>query len=665
MKEEKKIKLGDIVEGKISMNTSGTAYLVNPNLKKDIYLSKNNVNKALHLDTVKIKIIRGNGRNIEGQVVEIVERFRTEFVGTIQLSERYAFFVPDSNKLPVDFFIPLSKTLDAKNGQKVVVRLTEWKHEAKNPNGVVVKIIGDSGEHETEIHSILEEYGLPYDFTEDIIAEADAIPTEITQDEIDKRRDMRNILTFTIDPHDAKDFDDALSVEWVNGELFVGVHIADVSHYLIPETDLDKEAYSRGTSVYLVDRCVPMLPENLSNVLCSLRPNEDKLCFSAVFKLDHNGNVLEEWFGRTVINSDHRFTYEEAQAIIEVGKLPKDAIAEGEILIFEKSGLGSVVGWDKATNLGKAMLNLDKIAKKMRKVRLQKGSISFDKHEVKFKLDENNKPVDILFKVGKDSNKLIEEYMLLANRRVAQYVNSRQYPMVNRAHEKPNEEKLTNLKTFITQFGYNIKIDTPEETTKTLNQLLIDIKGKPEEDMIANLVVRTMQKANYATTNIGHYGLGFKNYAHFTSPIRRYPDVIVHRLLNSYLENGSKFAPNISKLEANCNYLSEREKKAQKAERDSIKYMQCIYMTDRVGKIYKGMVTSVAEYGLFVTIDENGCDCLIRLSSITGTWSADINNYCIREYNTNNTIRLGDQITVVISKVDVEKKNIDATIINL
>ena len=519
----------------------------------------------------------------------------------------------------------------------------------------VVKIIGDSGEHETEMHSILEEYGLPYDFPEDVIAEADAIPTEITQDEIDKRRDMRNILTFTIDPHDAKDFDDALSLEWVNGELFVGVHIADVSHYLIQETDLDKEAYSRGTSVYLVDRCVPMLPENLSNGLCSLRPLEDKLCFSAVFKLDHNGNVLEEWFGKTVINSDMRFTYEQAQNIIE----------HNNILGIPYLAISTHPELSVAYPFHQPIKTLDKIAKRMRKARLSKGSISFDKHEVKFKLDENNKPVDILFKVGKDSNKLIEEYMLLANRRVAQYVNSRQYPMVNRAHEKPNEEKLTNLKTFITQFGYNIKIDTPEETTKTLNQLLIDIKGKPEEDMIANLVVRTMQKANYATTNIGHYGLGFKNYAHFTSPIRRYPDVIVHRLLNSYLENGSKFAPNISKLEANCNYLSEREKKAQKAERDSIKYMQCIYMSDRVGKIYKGMVTSVAEYGLFVTIDENGCDCLIRLSSITGTWSADVSNYCIREYNTNNVIRLGDQITVVINKVDVEKKNIDATIINL
>ena len=660
------IKIGDILEGKISMNASGSAYLVSPDLPKDIYLHKSKTNKALHLDTVKIEIIPGQGRSIEGKVIEIIERFRTEFVGTIEISEKFAFFIPDSNKLAIDFFIPLNKLNGATHGQKVVAQLADWKDNAKNPNGKIIRIIGDAGEHETEIHSILEEYGLPYDFPEDVLAEASAISTEITQAEIDKRRDMRDVLTFTIDPHDAKDFDDALSVEWINGELFVGVHIADVSHYLRPETELDREAYGRGTSVYLVDRCVPMLPENLSNGLCSLRPNEDKLCFSVVFKIDHNGHVLDEWFGRTVINSDHRFTYEEAQAIIEVGKLPKDAIAEGETLIFEKSGLGSVVGWDKATNLGKAILNLDKIAKKMRKVRLQKGSISFDKHEVRFKLDENNKPVDIIFKVGKDSNKLIEEYMLLANRHVAQYVNSRQYPMVNRAHDKPNEEKLEQLKDFITQFGYDIKINTPEETTSTLNKLLMDVRGSAEEDMISNLVVRTMQKANYMTKNIGHYGLGFKNYAHFTSPIRRYPDVIVHRLLGMYLDGTSKTLPNVAKLDAKCAHLSEREKKAQKAERDSIKYMQCIYMSDKIGKIFKGMVTSVTDYGLFITMEDNGCDGLVRLSDIGGdTYVADTENYRVKGHNTGSTIRLGDIVHVVISSVDIEKKNINLTLINL
>ena len=653
------IKIGNILEGRVSMNASGTAYLVSPNLPKDIYLSKNNTNKALHLDTVKVRVIQGNGngRSIEGEVIEIIERFRTEFVGVIQISPKYAFFVPDSNRVAIDFFIPLNKINGALDGQKVVAKITDWKDDAKNPNGKIVRVIGYAGEHETEIHSILEEYGLPYDFPEDVIAEADAISTEITQAEIDKRRDMRDVLTFTIDPHDAKDFDDALSVEWVNGELFVGVHIADVSHYLRPETELDREAYGRGTSVYLVDRCVPMLPENLSNGLCSLRPNEDKLCFSVVFKIDHNGHVLEEWFGRTVINSDHRFTYEQAQHIIENDKSKTiDTVLSGFNLVEDKVLVNSLCN---------SILTLDKIAKKMRKVRLQKGSISFDKHEVRFKLDENNKPVDIIFKVGKDSNKLIEEYMLLANRHVAQYVNSREYPMVNRAHEKPNEEKLEQLKDFLVQFGYDIKINTPEETTKTLNKLLLDVRGTAEEEMISNLVVRTMQKANYMTKNIGHYGLGFKNYAHFTSPIRRYPDVIVHRLLGMYLDGTSKTLPNIAKLDAKCGHLSEREKKAQKAERDSIKYMQCVYLEDKIGKVYEGMVTSVVDYGLFVSIKENGCDCLVKLSNISGTWIVDTDNYRIKDVNTNDIIRLGDIVHVVITKVDLEKKNIDATIINI
>ena len=659
------IKINDILEGKVSMNASGSAYLVSPNLPKDIYLSRSNTNKALHLDTVKIKVIAGNGRALEGEVIEIVERFRTEFVGVLQISDKFAFFVPDSNKLSIDFFVPLNKTMSATEGQKVIVRLTEWKDGAKNPNGEVIRILGNSGEHETEIHSILEEYGLPYDFEGDIIAEAEAIPVEITQDEIDKRRDMRDVLTFTIDPADAKDFDDALSVEWVNGELIVGIHIADVSHYLRPDTELDKEAYARGTSVYLVDRCVPMLPENLSNGLCSLRPHEDKLCFSAVFKLDHNGHVLEEWFGRTVINSNHRFSYEEAQAVIDLDKLPKNDIDGRSKMLLEDTGLKHV-GWDPAAELANAILALDKIAKKMRRVRSSKGSISFDKQEVKFKLDENNKPTGILFKVAKDANKLIEEYMLLANKHVAQYINKRELPNVNRAHDKPNETKLDALKEFIKQFGYDIKTDTPEETTKSLNKLLTDVRGTAEADMIDNLVVRTMQKANYTTKNIGHYGLGFKDYSHFTSPIRRYPDVIVHRLLALYLDGNKKSVPKLEKLEARCLHLSEREKKAQKAERDSIKYMQCIYMSENVGKVFQGIITSVAEYGVFVEILENKCEGLIKLSDISGdTYQVDMANYCVKGYNTGAKIRLGDMVHVIVSSVDIEKKNINLSLINL
>ena len=655
------IKITDILEGRLSMNASGSAYLVSPDLPKDIYIHKSNTNHALHLDNVRIEVIPGDGRSLEGKVIEIIERFRTEFVGQIQISPKFAFFVPDSNKLAIDFFIPLNKLMGATDGQKVIVRMTEWKEGAKNPNGEIIRVLGNAGEHETEIHSILEEYGLPYDFEPDVLAEAAVIPIEITQAEIDKRRDMRNVLTFTIDPADAKDFDDALSVEWVDGELVVGVHIADVSHYLRPDTELDKEAYARGTSVYLVDRCVPMLPENLSNGLCSLRPHEDKLCFSAIFKLNKQGKVIEEWFGKTVINSDHRFTYESAQEIIEAQK-------DGKVLVYKPRSVGFTQQIhhieDNINKCYQAVLDLDRYAKMMRKERFKHGSISLDKQEIRFKLDDNNKPTGIIFKVGKDSNKLIEEFMLLANKHVAEFVNKKGYPMVNRAHEKPNEEKLERLKEFIKEFGYEIRTQNPAEITSTLNQLLLDVKGKPEANMIENLVVRTMQKATYTTKNPGHYGLGFENYAHFTSPIRRYPDVIVHRLLNRYLEE--KTIPKLEKLEGRCLHLSEREKKAQKAERDSIKYMQCIYMADHLGKVFKGVVSSIQEYGVFVEIPENGCEGLIRLSEINGdTWSADVNNYCIKGFNSGDKIRLGDEVHIIVSGVDIEKKNINLSLIRL
>jgi ribonuclease R len=654
------IKIGDILEGRVSMNASGSSYLVSTDLPKDIYIHKSNTNRAFHLDSVKIEVIPGDGRSLEGRVIEIIERFRTEFVGVIQNSPNFSFFVPDSNKLPTDFFVDNKKRLGATDGQKVVVRLIDWKEGRKNPDGEVIRILGDAGDHETEIHSILEEYGLPYDFEEDVIAEANAISTEITQKEIDKRRDMRDVLTFTIDPVDAKDFDDALSMEYVNGELYVGVHIADVSHYLRPDTELDKEAFARGTSVYLVDRCVPMLPENLSNGLCSLRPNEDKLCFSVVFKLDRNGKVLDEWFGKTIINSDQRFSYEEAQEVIEFyGK------KENKGQELNKSQNGDVmVDEMRMTECYHAIRELDKIAKNMRKERFKQGAISLDKQEVKFNLDENNKPIGIKFKVAKDSNKLIEEYMLLANKHVAKYINSKGLPNVNRAHDKPNEEKLERLKEVIKEFGYEIRTENPAEITKTLNQLLLDVKGNPEANMIENLVVRTMQKAIYTTKNPGHYGLGFDDYSHFTSPIRRYPDVITHRLLHRYLED--KTIPKLDKLESRCVHLSEREKKAQKAERDSIKYMQCIYMNNFIGKVYKGIVTSVTEYGLFVEIEETRCEGLIRLSEINGdTYTADMNSYCVKGFNTGHKIRLGDEVQIVVSNVDVEKKNINLSLIRL
>ena len=646
------IKIGEIIEGKISMNASGSAYLVNHELPRDIYIHRNNTNRALHLDTVKINVVKGQGREFEGIVTEITNRFRDEFVGVIQISEKYAFFIPDSNKMSVDFFVPKKKLKGAEDGQKVIVKLTNWTEGAKNPNGEVVKVLGSAGDNDVEIHAILHEYDLPYEFEPDILVEADAISVEIRQSDIDDRRDMRAITTFTIDPVDAKDFDDALSVEWINGQLQVGVHIADVSHYLRPDTDLDKEAYRRGTSVYLVDRVVPMLPERLSNGLCSLRPHEDKLCFSAIFTLDHNGAIVDEWFGRTVIHSFHRFSYEGAQDIIE----GTADYFEDEIKTSwgEHKNLYHLI----AKDLKDAVLTLNTYAKKLRKQRLGEGSITFDKQEIRFKLDENNKPVDLIFKIAKDSNQLIEEFMLLANRRVAYVLNHNNYPDVNRIHEEPSQEKLGALKMFIKQFGYDIKITSPKEITKSLNELLTLVKSKPEENIISNLVVRSMQKAAYSTKNLGHYGLGFEDYAHFTSPIRRYPDVMVHRLLGRFLEK--KPAPKLDRLEGRCIYLSDRERKAQKAERDSIKYMQSIYMSERIGNVYKGLITSVAEFGIFVEITENKCEGLIRLADIGGdTFIVDMKNYCVKGHNTGETIRLGDEVHVIVGSVDIEKKIIN------
>jgi len=651
------IKIGEVVEGKISMNASGSAYLVSSDLPRDIYIHRTNTNRALHLDTVKVKVVKGQGREFEGVVTDIVTRFRDEFVGVIQITQKHAFFIPDSNKMPTDMFIPLSKLNGAVDGQKVIAKLTEWKSNAKNPNGIILKVLGEAGDNDVEIHAILHEYDLPYDFEPDIIAEAEAIETEITAADIALRRDMREVLTFTIDPVDAKDFDDALSVEWVDGKLQVGVHIADVSQYLRPDTDLDKEAYRRGTSVYLVDRVVPMLPERLSNGLCSLRPHEDKLCFSAIFTLDQNGTIVEEWFGRTIINSDHRFTYEGAQEIIE-GK-SDNLTAELKEYWGEHKHLYLL----RSKEIKDAVLALDSYAKKIRRKRLGEGSITFDKQEIRFKLDENNKPVDLIFKVMKDSNQLIEEFMLLANKRVAHLLNKNGYPVVNRVHEEPDQEKLGLLKQFIKQFGYEIKTTSPQEITKSLNKLLDDVKGKVEENIISNLVIRSMKKAAYSMKNIGHYGLGFEDYAHFTSPIRRYPDVMVHRLLGRYLE--AKPAPKMDKLESRCTYLSERERKAQKAERDSIKYMQTIYMSERIGNVYKGLVTSVTEYGIFVEIVENKCEGLIKLAEIGGdTYNVDMKNYRVVGLNTGNVIRLGDEVLISVVSVDIEKKNINFSIIN-
>jgi len=647
------IEVGDIIEGKLSMNSSGSAYLTSDDIPKDIYIHSSKTNKGLHLDKVRVEVISGNGRPIEGRVRDVLHRFKTEFVGTLQVSDRFAFLVPDSKKMVSDIFIPLSRLNGAKDGQKAIAKLVSWREDGKNPSGKIVDVLGDAGDNDVEIHSILHEYDLPYSFNEDVIAESESIPCDISQDEIDKRRDMRDVLTFTIDPDTAKDFDDALSVEWIDGKMQVGIHIADVSHYLRPDTDLDKEALHRGTSIYLVDRVVPMLPERLSNGVCSLRPNEDKLCFSAIFTLDHNGHVLDEWFGRTVIHSDYRFTYEEAQNIIGTGNI---------------NGIPflATTTWDpeKITRFIHPIKSLDKTAKKIRKQRFKRGSISFEKREVRFELDDSGKPIGIKFNTQKDSNRLIEEFMLLANRRVAEFLKKNGGPCVNRAHDKPDPTKLEALRQFIAPMGYTINTSSPEEITRTLNKLLTDVKGTSMECMINNLVIRTMQKANYTTENIGHYGLGFKDYSHFTSPIRRYPDVLTHRLLCRALEG--KKSIKVSKLEARCKYCSEREIKAQKASRDSVKYKQCEYMADKIGRVYDGIVSCVMEYGVFVEIPETGCEGLVRMSEVGGdTFKADKENHCIIGYNTGEKIKLGDDVSIVVKFVDIERKNIDLTLIRL
>ena len=643
------MKIDDKITGELRMTNSGSAYLVGDNIPKDIYIHKTHTNKGLNLDTVMVQIMEGKGRDIEGRVIDVLKRSRTKFVGTLEVSDNFAFLVPDSPKMSTDIFIPLGKVNGAKDGQKAVAELTKWKKDAKNPNGKIIEVLGDAGDNDTEIHSILHEYGLPYDFDEDVEAESEAIPLTISQQEIDKRRDMRDVLTFTIDPDTAKDFDDALSIEWVSGLMQVGIHIADVSHYVRPGTSLDKEAYERGTSVYLVDRVVPMLPERLSNGVCSLRPHEDKLCFSAVFTLDHNGTIIDEWFGRTVIHSDHRYTYEEAQDIIESKKSNNngDSYVDTDIKVV--------------TPIEHAVLSLDRTAKIMRKTR---GSLEFDGQEVKFILDDNGKPIDIMFKVQKDANRLIEEYMLLANKRVAKYLNDKKIPMVNRVHDEPDPTKLNSLKDFIIQFGYTIDITDADAIKLSLGKLLTEVKGSPEENIINNLVIRTMQKAEYSTENLGHYGLGFKDYGHFTSPIRRYPDVMLHRILDNVLTN--KSSQKQSKLEPKCKYLSAREVTAQKASRDSTKFKQCEFLQDKIGKVYDGVITSVQNYGVFVMINETKCEGLVRLSEIDGdTFTPDMENYCLKGFNTGEKIRLGDEVHIIVSSVNVEKKNINLTIIRL
>jgi len=623
------------VTGIVDMLASGSAYIVSPDTEQDIYIGSRHLAGAWHGDKVKVYLFpQRKSRKPEGEIIEITERARTEFVGTIQLGQHYAFLIPDNNKINTDIFIPLPKLNGALDGQKAVAKITHW-HEtsSRNPEGEIVRVLGNPGDNDTEMHAILEEYGLPYEFPVEVERIADLIPVEITPDEIAKRRDFRNITTFTIDPVDAKDFDDALSIKKLeNGNWEIGVHIADVSHYLKEDSLLDKEAVSRATSVYLVDRVVPMLPEILSNNVCSLRPNEEKLCFSAVFEISESAEVVNEWFGRTVILSDHRFTYEEAQFIIETeeGKL-KDEI-----------------------------LTLDRLAKILRKERFSKGAFGFDKIEIKFHIDEKGFPTGVYFKEQKDSNKLIEEFMLLANRRVAEFIGKNKKlnrPFVYRIHDSPNQEKLANFSQFIYRFGYKINIKSDKELASSMNKLLKEVVGKKEENIIEQLAIRTMAKAIYTTENIGHYGLAFSYYTHFTSPIRRYPDVMVHRLLQYYLDGNT--AINADELEMKCKHSSDMEKRAAEAERASTKYKQVQFLQDKIGQTFEGIISGVTEWGIFV----NKCEGLIRTRELRDDfYEFDEDTFSLVGRKSGRKYQLGDKLKITVKKADLIKKQLDFVI---
>lgn len=619
----KKLKENDTFEGIIDFTTSGNASV---NIgETSLFVYKKNTSNAFHGDKVKVEVIQRNNK-FEAKVIEIIDRCRTKFVGKIHKNKRFTFVIPDSNKIPVDFYI--KGGLEANDEQKVLVELLSWEPGTKSPKAEIIEVIGSSGENNAEMNSIMYEYGLPNNFPLIVEAEAELINLEISQSEIDKRRDMRNIATFTIDPVDAKDFDDALSVEIIDEDLIeVGIHIADVSHYIKEGGIIDEEAIKRATSVYLVDRCIPMLPERLSNGVCSLRPNEDKLCFSVVVKLNKKGDILDKWFGKTVIHSDRRFTYEEAQNVIET--LQGDYKDE--------------------------ILALDKLAKIMRGKRIQDGSIEMGSIEVRFKLDkETKKPVDVYFKTQKDSNKLIEEFMLLANKLVAKELSEAKYHNVYRVHDQPNLEKLESLASICKNFGYSLDTNSDVKNLKSsINKLVKDIKDKPEENMIETLITRCMSKATYTTKNIGHYGLGFTHYSHFTSPIRRYPDLITHRILNNFLNK--KANENLKKIEDMSKWCSDREILAAKAQRDSIKYKQVEYLEDKIGTIHNGIVSGVTDWGMYVELVESKCEGMVRY---TNNHKVDTENYTVN-LKTGGQIRLGDEVKVIVKSINVERKQID------
>lgn len=617
-----KLNENDLHEGIIEFANNANASIKIDD--KPIFIYKKNTLNALNNDLVKVKITKVKNK-FEAEVQEVLERHRTQFVGKVHMNNKTTFVVPDNKKITTDFYI--KELHGATDGQKVLIDFLSWDIESKSPIGIITKILGDPGDNNTEMNSIMYKYGLPNEFPLMVEAEAELISFDIKQSEIDERLDMRDVTTFTIDPLTAKDFDDALSIKFDGNLTEVGIHIADVSHYIKQGGIIDEEAINRATSVYLVDRCVPMLPERLSNGVCSLRPNEDKLCFSVVVTIDENGDVVKQWIGKTVINSNTRYTYEEAQEVIEGG--------EGEHKM--------------------EILKLDELAKKMRGQRIKEGSIEMSSIEFRFQLDEiTKKPIGVTFKVQKDANKLIEEFMLLANKVVAKTLSEAKQTNVYRTHSGPNLEKLEALALLCKNFGYNFIISEDKNDVKAgLNSLLLEIKGTPEENMISTLITRCMSKATYTTINTGHYGLGFTHYSHFTSPIRRYPDVITHRVLFDYLKGKPK--GNVNTIEKSAKWCSDREILASKAERDSIKYKQMEYLENKIGSIFEGIVSGITDWGIYVEIIENKCEGMIRYKN---SFKVDTENYVVYP-NSGGAIRLGDTINIVVRSIDLEKKQID------
>lgn len=634
---------GMTLDGRFERRSNGKNFFVPDGSEEEkVFVAERNSAHAMDGDRVKIQLLaQRKGRDPEGEIIEILERKQTRFVGTLEVQKQFAFLVMDSKVLANDIFIPKDKLKGGKNGDKAIVEIIEWPERAKNPIGKIIDILGVAGENNSEMNAILAEYGLPYKYPQKVEDAANKIPEEITAAEIKKREDFRNTLTFTIDPRDAKDFDDALSIKKLkNGNWEVGVHIADVTHYVQEGDIIDKEGYNRATSIYLVDRTIPMLPEKLSNGLCSLRPNEDKLCYSAIFEIDNDANVKKYRIGRTVIHSDRRFTYEEAQDMIEGA----DGDHKEEILV------------------------LNDLAKKLREARFKKGAISFDRHEVRFEIDENGKPLGVYFKYAKDSNKLIEEFMLLANRTVAEFIgkakkDQKAKTFVYRIHDLPNQEKMENLAEFIRRFGYKIKADgSKTAVSQSLNHLLDEVSGKPEENLISTIAVRAMAKAVYSTDNIGHYGLAFDYYTHFTSPIRRYPDMMVHRLLTRYLDGGRSVSKPL--YEEKCKHSSDMEQLAASAERASIKYKQVEYMSDKLGMDFDAVISGITEWGIYAEINENKCEGMIPIRDLDDDfYEFDEKNYRLVGRRQKKEYRLGQEVRIKVARANLERKQLDFALV--